>query len=521
MSGRGSKRGIILIYRPPDGGFYSVAELTSNPVPPIGPLMSPGLTTTEDRATVPPVRFVTYIRQSATYVIGPAAGRALGLILVPFVVAGLGADDFGRFEILSTAGTALATIFLLGMDLSTLSLYHRPEAATRGAVFPSAAGVSISLAILIVGAVWLFRANLASIWLNEPTATLSVFLVGVYSAATLIALVGRAALRVDNLASRHSAATAATSVGTAILTLTVIWVGATLDRIMLAQVGGAIVGAVAAVWLARRRFAGRFDRRVARSLITLGVPQMVAMVALWGGELGHRLLVFGAAGAAEVGSLGVGARVAAVLSFVVIGLQSAWHPRVFEQLSGADGEVRIGRDARRVASLLCIAATGLSLIARQGVDLLGGGRFSNAGLVAGWLMVMVAGTGFVQLSSLYSVVHRRFEDLAVSMVLGTIVGLGVSAVLVRHHGAVGAAAGMAAGQWIAAAAGFVMAKRRGLLLLPAKLIVLPALVAMPLCVLISSGLPILPRFGAAGLSVAVSGALLVSATRESATAQRR
>lgn len=465
-------------------------------------------------------RFLGYMRRSAVYVMGPVAGRLLGLLLVPFVLAALGPDDFGRYEILSTAGTALASILLLGMDLSSISLFHRPAPHRSSAVHASALALALAVATVLISTVWLFRSSLAELWIDQADRTVAASLVGVYAAATLLGLVGRAALRATDQAGRHSFAVATTSVVTAVCTALVLWSGASLDAIMIAQVGGAVGGAGFALFFARKLFTGRPQRAAATSLIVLGVPQLVAMAALWGGELLHRLIVLSASGPAEVASLGVGARIATALGFVVIGMQAAWHPRVFVQLADDDHH-SIGRDARRVAALLSLAAVVVSVLSSIGVQLLAGDRFDNAVAVAGWMTVAVMGTGFVQIGSLYTITHRRFGDAAVAMVFGTAVGLLVSALSVGTHGAVGAAAGMATTQWVAAAIGFAMARARGLLVLPAGQVVLPAFVAVPVCVFLTTNDSIPMRVGAAAVAVGVSAAVLLLATVRAAVPSLR
>lgn len=477
--------------------------------------MTSPTTLEEPQVTTSHGRFLGYVRRSATYVLGPVAGRVLGLVLVPFVLAALGPEDFGRYEILSTAGTALASILLLGMDLSSISLFHRPAPHRSSAVHSSALALAVVVSVVLMASVWVFRSTLAEFWIEQPNQTLAASLVGVYAAATLVGLVGRAALRATDQAARHSLAVATTSVATAAATALVLWLGASLDAIMVAQVAGAAAGAALALFFARRLFTGNPKRAVAASLVVLGVPQLVAMVALWGGELLHRLIVLSSAGPAEVASLGVGARIATALGFVVIGMQAAWHPRVFAQLA-EDDTAGVGRDARRVAALLCIAAVVVSAVAVIGVKLLSGDRFDNAVAVAGWMTVAVMGTGFVQIASLYTVTHRRFGDAAVAMVLGTAIGLSVSALAVGRYGAVGAAAGMAATQWFAAAVSLVMARRRGLLVLPAMQVLLPAAVTAPACVLIATNDSLLLRAGVAGVALSVSVGVLAMATMQGA-----
>lgn len=474
----------------------------------------------EPNVAAPHGRFLGYMRRSAVYVLGPVAGRVLGLLLVPFVLAALGPDDFGRYEILSTAGTALASILLLGMDLSSISLFHRPAPHRASQVHVSALALAAGVSAVLISTVWFFRSSLAELWVDEADRTVAASLVGVYAAATLLGLVGRAALRATDQAARHSIAVAVTSIATAACTALVLWSGATLDTIMVAQVGGAVGGAGLALFYARRLFTGRPQRAVTKSLMVLGLPQLVAMVALWGGELLHRLIVLSASGPAEVASLGVGARIATALGFVVIGMQAAWHPRVFAQLADEDHH-NVGRDARRVAALLSLAAVAVSLLSSFGVQLLAGDRFDNAVGVAGWMTVAVMGTGFVQIGSLYTITHRRFNDAALAMVLGTGAGLAVSALAVGTYGAVGAAAGMAATQWAAALLGFVMARRRGLLVLPAARVLFPALVAIPVCVFITTNDSNVTRAAAAVASIVVSVGVLVTATVRATVPSRR
>lgn len=461
-------------------------------------------------------RFAVLLKRTATYATGPVVGRAIGLLLVPFVVAGLGAEEFGRFEVLSTAGSALAALLLVGMDLSAISLHLRPDAARSSHVFATAASIAVAGGALLVAVVVGFRSELAEWLFDDASRGAVVVLVALYAALTLIGLVARAALRASDQASHHAWATAATFLFTAIATAVVLCIGIGLTRIMVAQVIGAGAGAALGLWFARSLFRGRPNRSTARALLLLGVPQLLAMVGLWGGEVGHRILLLDASGPAEVGSLGVGSRVAVALGLVVVSIQAAWHSRVFAQLELDGGIALVQRDAERLAAVLCLSATGLVALAPVLVGLLGGGIFDDPVRVAGWMIVTVLGTGFFQIASLYSVVHRRFVDAAAASLIGTAVGLGVTAVLAPSIGATGAAVGFASSQWIATAVVLGLSRYRMLLPLRAVPVLAPALVVVPVCLLVTAGLGV--PLAASMLAVAVSFSLwrLWAATRHGA-----
>lgn len=443
---------------------------------------------TTSRSTAPERRdasFRHFLASTAIYMAGPVLGRALGLLVVPLVVVALGADEFGRFEVFSTAASAFAALVLVGLDLSAISLYHRPGEWLAKRVFPTAVAVSLLLSVVVAAAFVVFAGPVSELFVDRTGYASSAALVGAYVLVSVVGLVARAALRAKERAGVHSAAAAVTSVSTTLLVLVVLLRGASVPAILVAYVGGGALGSAFALWFARDVVAGSPDRRMGRSMLRLGVPQLIAMAALWGGELLHRFVLIDQVGPEAVGSLGIGARVASVLSFVVLGMQAAWHPRVFDLLKRDDGLAVVERDTRRIALVLCGTGLAISVLAYPLTAFLGQSRFDDTVAVAGWMTVMVAGTGFVQLATLYTVTHRHFGDVTISLSAGLAVSLLLAVVLVPTHGAIGTAIAMAAAQWIAVAVGWALARKRAILQLPVSLVV-PALLAMPACIALTA-----------------------------------
>lgn len=463
--------------------------------------------------------FRGFLQSSAIFTLGPIIGRVLGLLVVPFVVDALGPEDFGRFELLSTAASALAAIVLVGLDLSSISLFHRPDGRDPLRVFPSALAVAVVFGLLAALLVGIGRERISSMVFGSSTYGVSVALVGLYGLVSVAGLVGRAALRAKERAAQHSVVTGLTSTITTLIVISVIVGGGSVRGILTAHVAGAMFGTLLTLWLARDVLQASPEIDMGRSLLVLGVPQVVAIVAVWGGEVLHRTILNEVVGPEAVGALGIGARIALALLFVVVGLQSAWHPRVFDLLDRPDGMPVVIKDATRIGVLLSVAALGLAVVASPGVEFLGRGQFtSDSVAIAGWMVVMVTGTGFLQMATLHSVTERKFGDTTVALLVGLAVSIGIAAVLVPSNGllggAVGSAIALASSQWIAAGVGWVLAGRGNSLQLPVR-IVGSAAIAMPACVLITSDGSLLVKV-LAGLAALVFSATQLWGTRPAA-----
>ncbi len=451
--------------------------------------------------------FRAFFRRSIIFTLGPIVGKALGIAVVPFVVDALGPEDFGRFELLSTAASALASLLLVGLDLSSISLFHRPEKHEVQRVFPSALAVAVVLGLIVAVVVGIGRSSLSSIVLDSSSYGLAVAMVGLYGLVSVVGLVGRAALRADERAVQHSVVAAVSSIVTTLLVIGVIVADGTIAQVMMAHVGGAAIGAGLVLWLARDLFDAAPEPQTGRSLVVLGVPQLVAVAAIWGGEVMHRALLNELVGPEAVGALGIGARIGLALLFVVVGLQSAWHPRVFDLLNRPDGMNIVAKDATRIGVLLSAGAVALSVIAAPAVEYLGRGRFTtDTAAIAGWMIVMVAGTGFLHMATLHSVTERKFGDTTVALLAGLAVSLLIAVILVPSSGdfggGVGSAVAMASSQWIAAAVGWSLASRSTSLRLPLG-VVFPAIFAMPACLAITSGASLSIKLGLGVLAAAV------------------
>ncbi len=452
--------------------------------------------------------FRGFLRSSAIFTLGPIVGRVLGLLVVPFVVDALGPEDFGRFELLSTAASALASLLLVGLDLSSISMFHRPGGHDARRVFPSAVAAAFVLGALAFVLVGVSRNVLSDSVLGSTEYGAPVLLVGLYGLVTVVGLVGRAGLRAAERAAQHSVVSAVSSLSTTLIVIAVLVGGGSILEILMAHVGGAAIGTALALWLARDVLGAKPDVGVGRSLLVLGVPQLLAVGAVWGGELLHRAILNDVVGPEAVGALGIGARIATALAFIVVGLQAAWHPRVFDLLDRPDGVGIVTKDATRIGVVLALGALGLAVVSGPGVEFLGRGRFTTDTMaIAGWMLVMVAGTGFLQLATLHSVTERKFGDTTIALVVGLVASLGFAAVLVPNSGAlgggVGSAVALASSQWIAAAVGWFLAGREGSLQLPLR-VVTPALFAMPAVVLITADVSMLAKIAVGLIALAVA-----------------
>jgi O-antigen/teichoic acid export membrane protein len=179
----------------------------------------------------------------------------------------------------------------------------------------------------------------------------------------------------------------------------------------------------------------------------LGAPQAAAIVAVFGSEFVHRVLLAASRDDAGVGQLGLGVRLAAVLLWIVVGLQSAWHPRVFTMLTEPDGLRRINVDGRRIVVLSSLIALLLALATPDVIRVIGGVEYEPAVAVTGLLLTGAVGTSLFHVVSVYVHVERRFGHLSISTVSGSVLGVLFAVALGAELSPLTSALALTIGQW--------------------------------------------------------------------------
>ena len=416
--------------------------------------------------------FARFTRDSAVFAMGAVAGKAIGFLLLPIVTRFLGPEDFGRFDLLATLGSALITILLLGFDAAVVRLYFLPsDSAHRGRLmatwFVIAAVIVIPVAVVLVA----LAGPLSSVLFGTTAYASAIALTAVVLVAGTFQYLVLTALRVAGRAPAYAIVSAGTLALNAVLVVVILGTtdtgvaGAILAYAVsltaAALIGGAII---------RSQFfddaegpsgrnLGRPSTSVMSRIAHLGLPLAIPVALVWVAEVVDRLILLAVNGPAEVGYFSVAVRYASVAGLVVGGFQLAWLPRAYDLGSSRPALVRLGSDGRRIVIIVSAAAAVVALVAPEAIALLAGDLFIDALAAAGPALAANIGIALFLVVSLPSALAAAMREVAVATAVGVVATVAATFLLAGPAGAFGAATALLLGQLVAVAVAGLYGRR--------------------------------------------------------------
>ncbi len=386
-------------------------------------------------------------RDSAIYALGAVAGKAVAVALVPVLTRSLSPDEFGRFEVLSTLGTALIWALLLGLDRAALRLAFNGDITQRRTLFGSWYAIATALAlppsVLLVAAAGPISAALFG---NAAHAS-AVALVGAIAVFGIYEAIALTVLRVLRRPGLYAAVNGARLVLNAALVVAVIVAfGASVELMVLALALSFAASAIAGAGLVRYTVLGRPSLRASRALFRLGLPLAPAVAANWIAEFAIRAIVLGLAGPTEVAYLGLGVRVASIAGLAIGGLQLAWEPHAYDLGATPTSRRQLAHDARRALVAVAAVTALIALLSRELVLVLGGPAYLPALPAVGFCLIAVLGGMIFIVTSTPSMLDTAARDVGIAILLGIGASMLATVALAARFGGAGAAAGIALGQ---------------------------------------------------------------------------
>lgn len=301
------------------------------------------------------------LRDGAVYALGTVVSRGLGLILLPLYTSALPPADFGLFDLIVTAGV-LANLLLPLETPQAVARFWNERAS--GAPRRTLAGTGVLFAATGYAAfvllAWPLAAPLA-VALGAPEGAAAVRAGAVFIAANGLMLVLQGQFRWALRAKAHTAV----SVGYALavlagMALLVAREAATVESVLWMQSAAAAVVAALAALALRGEVAWRLDRLELRSMLGFSLPLVPAGVAVFATSYLHRFVLNGLSGLEQAGLFGAAARVAALATLVLIGVQGALTPLVYAHHAEPETPARLARlfeGSCAVAAMVCLALT--------------------------------------------------------------------------------------------------------------------------------------------------------------------
>lgn len=402
-------------------------------------------------------RFARLTRDSMLYASGAVVGKALGLAMLPVLTRALTPEEFGRFDVLSTLGSALIAMLLLGADVAAIRLYFdRPTPRDRADLLTSwyglAAVITLPVAIILVAA----RTTISLQLFGNAELDTAVALVAIIVVSGTFQVLALGVLRARGSSGQYGLLSTLALALNAVLTIAVLvfWrrdATAALAALAISWTIGALVGFA----VVRRDLHGRPSVADARKLLALGLPIAPAVALVWAADFFQRAILLNAAGPQDVGYFAVAIRFGSVATLMVYGFQYAWHPRTFAAEEGAARRRELG-DARWILPSVAVGAAVVGLFTRPLIHLAAGEAYDAAVPTTGLALVAAIALAAFMIQSTPLLVARRTSSVATATIIGTVSALALNLIAAPRLGANGTAAAIAIGQLTAAVAAWMM-----------------------------------------------------------------
>ena len=418
--------------------------------------------------------FARLSRDSIVYALGSVAGKAIAILLLPFMTRLMTPEEYGRFDLLSTLGSAGISVLLLGLSVAVTRLALDPSVPDGerprliGSWFAIEAVVLLPSAALIV-----IAGPTISYALFGPEAPVQgVQLVSLILVGGTIHYMVLTILRIQQRAPAFTALTIGTLALNALLAIALLlgWMRDELAPLLAYGVSLA-VGAVFGLFMIGRSWFARPQWQSSRRLLHLGLPLVPALTATWLAEFANRMVLNGSAGAAELGFYSVALRFASVASLVVAGFQLAWQPRAFALGSGKEALRQTAADGHRILVVVCTTIVVLAVASPEYVRVVSGPAFISSLPALGLSLCGVLATAGYLVTSMPSALAGRFRDIGISGTVGVGVGFALNVLLAPTVGSVGTAFAITVGQLVATVLVWHMGRGSVVLPLPWRRIV--------------------------------------------------
>jgi O-antigen/teichoic acid export membrane protein len=391
-------------------------------------------------------------KDSVVYAIPAVLGRAIGFLLFPFFAHALAPSEYGVLDVLTLVATLVGLTIALEVAqglgryfIDTDDQLTRRGFASTALWFTVAVYLGWTLVALLAAqplAGWLLRGE-------ADAGLLRVAIAWITANGLLYLLLNQ--LRWGLRPRAYAFVSGVNVVLTGVLSAALVLGAHTgVGGIVAAQLAAAAVAAGLAAWLLRGTYGLQFRRELLRPMLAFSLPLVPA-------GIGGFLLNFIDRGAirarltfADIGIYGAGYRLAAVVSLLMLGLQSALTPLVLTRYRELQTPAELARVFRIFVALAVALCAGLGLFADELFRVIAPPSYARG---AGLVPILVPAAFF---SGMYIFapglsIARRTAPIAVIAVASGILNTLLAFMLVGPAGLTG----VAAGTLFSSAGGFV------------------------------------------------------------------
>lgn len=307
------------------------------------------------------------IRDSLVYGLASILTKGLAIFLLPLYTRVLSTGDYGAYDLLIT--TAVATNLVVALEISQGLARFLPEAGGV-AERRKLASTALWFTLTMYG-VFLVAGLLAAPWLTEHLLGKMDYQGAFRLGLGFIAANGVYYLLLNQfrweLRSRAYALVSCSCAGLTLIFVVIfcLWNGMGLEGVMLSQLLACLIALFLCFWLLRASFDFVFVSKYLVAMLKFSMPLVPAGLAVFIGLYINRFALNHFGTLEDVGLFGIGSRIAGLSGLLILGVQAALTPLIYQNYQKAETPAHI---ARLFGWFTAVALSGclfLALFARE------------------------------------------------------------------------------------------------------------------------------------------------------------
>lgn len=380
------------------------------------------------------------LRDTLVYGVSAILSRGLSFIVLPIYTRILSPADYGALDMITVVGSLANLVVALEVTQGLVrflgdvgSIEERRRLSSTALVFTLAAYATCFLA-----------AMLFSTWITDHLLGDTRFLGAMQIGLGIIAVNGCFYLLQNQLRYElKSFAYAQASLLYAILVtglglLLGYGLGFGLEGVLLSQLIAAALSALMCLWHLRGTYRLVFDNKWLKTMLLFSMPLVPSGLATFLTLYANRLLLNATATLEDVGLFGVAARIAGIVSLLIVGLQSSLTPWIYANYRDPETPARLAKVTEWFTAAALLTCLTLGILSHEIMQLLVAPQFvASAPLVMPIALAAILGQMYIFFPGI-AIAKRTNNQLAIFAVTA-VVSVGLNWLLIPAWGVRGAA----------------------------------------------------------------------------------
>jgi enterobacterial common antigen flippase len=388
--------------------------------------------------------FRTLAVDMAKYGLMGALSRCAGLLLLPFLTRLLNPQEYGVIEIVITLNALLAVISTLSLESAVArNWFECEQERTTKQLVTNILALVLGFGLLNVTVVWLFAPHIAEQLLGDASNGIFLSLGALAALFTALSSISGIVLRMERRIFKYNMLGLFHTMSYAGLTLFLIFsMKDQLLAVFLALTLAAGFSLVLGLLLISPFLSLRVSWLHLAPSLRYSLPLLPSVAIGWLNKQVDRFLLLTLLGLSAVGTFGAAARLASIISFLVMVFRQAWLPLSIESMGAEKGRSEFYRRALNYYSgfMLCCA---LPLIAysKEILTVLVPAEYHPGYVAVPWLIGAFLLHGSANLTNIGMLLSKRTGGNSTAAAIGAISNIGLALLLIPRFGILGAGIG--------------------------------------------------------------------------------